>query len=147
MRKTQSPRETGNIYVWMFVIALGIGLLIAFFISFSAMPAQEIQVAKAQAAESQMKNHFQNFNLALEMYREDHQRYPATIDDLLKEQDMWGAYLNKSPIDPFTDEPYLWQVIDGIPSLISYGADGKPGGTGFNADKRSIDLKRKSPKQ
>ena len=32
MRKPQSPREAGNIYVWMFVIALGIGLLIAFFL-------------------------------------------------------------------------------------------------------------------
>ena len=44
-----------------------------------------------------------------------------------------GNYLDHSPIDGWGNE-YVYQTDGHTYSLKSYGADGHPGGDGFNAD-------------
>lgn len=83
---------------------------------------------------------------ALEMYRLDNRTYPTTSQGLAAlvtkptvppEPPNWhqGGYLPQVPTDPW-GTPYLYRspgeqrAFD----LLSYGADGKPGGSGMDAD-------------
>lgn len=73
------------------------------------------------------------FETALDTYRLDVGRYPAELSELRKsEHPRWdGPYLPKElPADPWGN-PYVYEVPgeDGNPyKLMSFGADGKPGG-------------------
>lgn len=83
---------------------------------------------------------------ALSLYRLDNRRYPTTEQGLqaLAERptrapvpDNWaeGGYLSRLPTDPWgQDYQYLQPGVHGDYDLFSYGADGRPGGTGVNAD-------------
>jgi general secretion pathway protein G len=81
---------------------------------------------------------------ALDSYRLDVGTYPTSEQGLqalrLKPEGAagWdGPYLQKDvPNDPWNN-PYVYKFPSknpGQPEIISYGADGKPGGTGENAD-------------
>jgi len=96
--------------------------------------------SQVKAAQSQMNA----FSKALDVYRLDTGAYPdqqsglkALIVAPQVASTKWkGPYLKKDiPNDPW-DKPYIYRA-PGEKSefdLISYGADGKPGGTGDNAD-------------
>jgi general secretion pathway protein G len=89
---------------------------------------------------------------ALKLYRLDNQRYPSTeqgLDALVAKPTEpplppnWkpGGYLEKLPRDPW-GHPYQY-LNPGIKSdvdVMTYGADGQPGGTGADADIGSWDL-------
>ena len=83
------------------------------------------------------------FGAALDSFRLDVGRYPTTSEGLeaLRTRpaglEKWdGPYLKKEiPLDPW-DHRYLYTVpgAHGDYDLISYGADGMPGGKGENQD-------------
>jgi general secretion pathway protein G len=89
---------------------------------------------------------------ALKLYRLDNQRYPTSeqgLAALVSKPDLppvppnWkpGGYLEKLPKDPW-GRPYVY-VNPGVRSeieVMSFGADGQPGGTGADADIGSWDL-------
>ena len=89
---------------------------------------------------------------ALTLYRLDNQRYPTTEQGLealvTKPTDPppapnWkpGGYLEKLPRDPW-GQPYHY-LNPGLKSdvdVVTYGADGQPGGTGADADIGSWEL-------
>ena len=104
---------------------------------------------KDAAARSQMEM----LGAALDAYRLDNGRYPTTAQGLqaLREEPTleprprnWnGPYLRRAvPLDPW-DNPYVYiapgEANPGSYDLVSYGADGLPGGEGENADIRSWD--------
>jgi len=110
---------------------------------------QHLGTAKDAAARSQMEM----LGAALDAYRLDNGRYPTTAQGLaaLREEPTieprprsWnGPYLRRTvPLDPW-DNPYVYiapgEANPGSYDLISYGADGTPGGEGENADIRSWD--------
>ena len=83
---------------------------------------------------------------ALKLYRLDNKRYPATEQGLqalvakpsqAPVPDNWktGGYVEKLPRDPW-GKPYqfLNPGLHGEIDVFSYGADGVPGGDGFDAD-------------
>jgi general secretion pathway protein G len=97
-------------------------------------------VAKTTAARSQIEM----FMTALGSYRLDTSTYPTTEQGLsaLREKPEnlpnWsGPYLPKEvPNDPW-GRPYIYKFPGehgDEPDIISYGADGVPGGEGVNAD-------------
>jgi general secretion pathway protein G len=104
--------------------------------------------ARAVAARSDIAAVMQ----ALKLYRLDNQRYPTTEQGLAAlaakpEQPPvppnWkpGGYLEKLPRDPW-GRPYQY-LNPGLKSeidVMTYGADGQPGGTGVDADIGSWDL-------
>jgi general secretion pathway protein G len=52
-----------------------------------------------------------------------------------------GGYVKKVPQDPWGhDYVYLSPGVHGDYDLLSYGADGEPGGDGYNADIQNWDL-------
>ncbi len=96
--------------------------------------------SQVQAAKSQMNA----FSKALDVYRLDNGAYPdqqAGLNALIVAPQSgsakWkGPYLKKTiPNDPW-DNPYIYRVpgANAEFDLISYGADGRAGGKGDNAD-------------
>lgn len=102
---------------------------------FAQLGKSEVGVAKAQ---------IDAFEKALDQYRLDVGRYPATeqgLAALVKRPDnepKWaGPYLKKDiPMDPW-GKPYQYHAPGSNGKdydLLSYGKDGAPGGTNENAD-------------
>jgi len=86
---------------------------------------------------------------ALDMYKLDHHKYPTTqqgLEALVKTRQAVGdsqagqPYLPKMPVDPWGHPyKYLSPGQHGSYDLWSLGADGQPGGSGFDADIHSWD--------
>ena len=89
---------------------------------------------------------------ALKLYRLDNQRYPTSEQGLSAlvarptsppVPPNWkpNGYLERLPKDPWGNAyQYLNPGLRGEIDVFSFGADGQPGGTGFDADIGSWDL-------
>lgn len=96
--------------------------------------------ARITAARTDVNNLMQ----ALKLYRLDNQRYPTTEQGLqalvarpttAPAPISWRPYLEKLPNDPWgRPYQYLNPGIRGEIDVMSFGADGRPGGEGNNAD-------------
>jgi len=95
----------------------------------------KLGMAKQKTAKTQIEM----LMTALDSYRLDVGKYPATLDALVTNPgtDKWqGPYLAKGlPKDPW-DNDYIYQNPGehGEIDVLSYGADGSPGGDGEDAD-------------
>ena len=98
--------------------------------------------ARATAARTDIRS----IGSALELYRLDNRSYPTTaqgLSALSKRPELppipknWatGGYLAEAPQDPWGNSyQYISPGNRTGYDLLSFGADGKPGGTGVNAD-------------
>lgn len=89
---------------------------------------------------------------ALALYKLDNGFYPSTEQGLqalvtkpetgrIPSRYREGGYLKKLPVDPWgNDYVYLSPGIHEEADIISYGADGQPGGEGNDADVNSWEL-------
>ena len=108
-----------------------------------------------QAKELKAKVDIQGLETALKLYKLDMGEYPTTQQGLhaLVEtpesgqgtNSKWreGGYIEKGKIskDPWgNDYVYLCPGANGDYDIVSYGADGEPGGDGKNADIKSWEL-------
>jgi general secretion pathway protein G len=129
-------KRKGFTLLELLVVIVIIGLLAGYVAPryFSQVGKSEIQVAKAQ---------IESLEKALDQYRLDMRRYPSAEEGLgalvakpANAQSWSGPYLKKAvPNDPW-GRPYVYRT-PGQKSefeLFSYGRDGKPGGTGDDAD-------------
>src|SRR6266404_1334756 len=123
-------RESGFTLIEMMVVMVIIGLLVALV---GPNLIGQGEKAKVKAARAQIEM----LGTSLDTFRLDVGRYPTTQEGLavLRQRpfgtDRWdGPYLKKDvPADPW-GRPY---------DLVSYGADGAPGGDGNNRDVTSYD--------
>jgi len=79
-----------------------------------------------------------NLGAALDNYRLDLNRYPDTLEALMENttgSSAWtGPYLRGNlPQDPWGND-YVYEPDGRTYTLMSYGADGAPGGEGDDAD-------------
>ncbi len=90
--------------------------------------------AKVEATRAQM----QNIAQALKLYRLQHGKYPSSgegIRVLVQPGKDGKRYLDTLPKDGWgNDFVYLYPGVHGDFDLLSHGADGRPGGSGFDAD-------------
>jgi general secretion pathway protein G len=130
-------RESGFTLIEMMVVMVIIGLLVALVGPNFIRQGQKAQL-KAAVAQVEL------LGTALDTFRLDVGRYPTTQEGLaaLRQRpfgiDRWdGPYLKKDvPLDPW-NRPYYYRSPGegGRPyDLVSYGADGAPGGDGDNRD-------------
>ena len=137
----QNDRDTraaacGFTLLELLVVIAIIGLLVGYVAPryFSQVGKSEVQVARAQ---------LDALEKALDQYRLDTRRYPTAEEGLqalvnrpANGQNWAGPYLKKAvPNDPW-GRPYVYRN-PGQGSefdLLSFGRDGKPGGSGEDAD-------------
>jgi general secretion pathway protein G len=134
MRSIQ--KAAGFTLLELLVVIVIIGLLAGYVAPryFSQVGKSEIQVAKAQ---------IESLEKALDQYRLDMRRYPSPEEGLSAlvakptNAPSWsGPYLKKAvPVDPW-GRPYVYRTPGqkGEFEIFSYGRDGKPGGSGEDAD-------------
>ena len=129
-------KSSGFTLLELLVVIVIIGLLAGYVAPryFSQVGRSEIQVARAQ---------IESLEKALDQYRLDTRNYPSTEEGLealvakpASAQAWQGPYLKKAvPTDPW-GRPYVYRTPGekGEFQVLSYGRDGKPGGSGEDAD-------------
>jgi general secretion pathway protein G len=143
MKTRRHRTQAGFTLIEMMVVMVIIGLLMALV---GPRFIRQEEKAKLKACRAQIEL----LGTALDTFRLDVGRYPTSQEGLAALQqrpfgiDRWdGPYLKKGnvPKDPW-DRPYYYRAPGdgGRPyDLLSYGADGAPGGDGDNKDITSWD--------
>ena len=134
VRRTASA---GFTLIELMVVLVIIGVLAALIVPNVLDRADD---ARATAARTDVNNLMQ----ALKLYRLDNQRYPTAEQGLQALVARPSAapsppnlkpYLDKLPADPWgRPYQYLNPGVKGEIDVMSFGADGQPGGEGKNAD-------------
>jgi len=125
-------KEQGFTMIELLIVIVILGLLASLVAPkfFSQLGTAERGIAAAQ---------MNAFETALDTYRLDMGRYPEKLSELRTSEDKrWdGPYLPKDiPLDPWKN-PYVYTLVEGSNSsykIMSYGADGQPGGVDDNED-------------
>ena len=139
--------ETGFTLIELMVVIVILGILASFIVPRFMEEPEKAKVAKA-------KIQIESLASAIKMFKLDNGFYPTTEQGLksLVEKpavgripDRWrdGGYLEKQkvPKDPWGNEyVYISPSSRGDFEIISYGADGREGGEGFDADISSQDV-------
>jgi general secretion pathway protein G len=135
--KRRRRGEAGVTLIEMLVVVTIIGLFVALV---GPKLWSNVDKAKITAARAQI----QNFGAALGTYKLDNGNFPSTEQGLQalrvrpSDATQWsGPYMPLDvPKDPWGHD-YLYKFPGDHgdePDIISYGADGQPGGDGINAD-------------
>jgi general secretion pathway protein G len=134
-----APRCCGFTLIEVMVVIVILGILAALVVPRVLSRPDE---ARAVAA----KQDLAVISQALKLYRLDNQRYPSAeqgLGALIVKPEIaplppnWkpGGYLERLPKDPWGNAyVYVNPGLHGEIDVLSYGADGKPGGEGLDAD-------------
>jgi general secretion pathway protein G len=136
-RRTPRWPEAGFTLIEVMVVIVILGVLAALIVPRVMERPDEARVLAAQQDIRSLIN-------ALRLYKLDNRHYPNTEQGLsalvtrptqppVPEQ--WRPYLDKMPKDPWGQPyQYLNPGLHGEIDVMSFGADGQPGGEGNNAD-------------
>ncbi len=86
------------------------------------------------ADQAKAKAEISNMKTAVQMYRIKNKRLPNTLEEIVPFLDP-----PKVPLDPWGNAYVYQKEGNSAFKIVSYGADGSPGGSGVNADVSSDD--------
>jgi general secretion pathway protein G len=140
MSIARSRRATGGFtLIEVMVVVVILGILAAIVVPRIMDRPDEARITKA-------RNDIRALESALNLYRLDNFRYPTTDQGLRAlverptgqpEARNWraGGYIDRLPNDPWGNPyQYVHPGRQGEIDIYSYGADGRPGGEGINAE-------------
>lgn len=137
IKKQQKQRHRGFTLVELLVVLAILGMLAALV---GPQVLNQLGGAKSKSAGIQIRD----FEQALELYKLDVGKFPrgeeglrALVTKPSSAKGWNGPYLKKGevPEDPWGNEyKYKYPGKNGYPEIISLGADGRPGGSGEDAD-------------
>ncbi|MEE4605915.1 MAG: type II secretion system major pseudopilin GspG [Desulfobacteraceae bacterium] len=147
MLKKLSHENQGFTLIELMVVIIILGVL-------AMWVAPKIMDRPGEARQMKVRLDIQNLETALKLYKLDNGSYPSTEQGLQALVEMpesgtipkkWkkGGYLEKGkvPNDPWgNDFVYLSPGLKGDFDIISYGADGVPGGEDENKDINNWEL-------
>jgi general secretion pathway protein G len=132
-----SGRQTGFTLIEIMVVVIILGILAAIVIPRVMDRPDAARITKAKAD-------IRALEAALNLYRLDNFVYPSTDQGLQAlvskptdgpELRNWKQYLDRLPKDPWgNDYQYLAPGAKGEIDILTFGADGQPGGDAVNAD-------------
>lgn len=135
--QARSARESGFTLIEVMVVIVILGVLAALIVPRVMSRPDEARVVAARQDISSLLQ-------AVKLYRLDNRRYPSTEQGLQAlvtkpsagpTPEKWQPYLDKLPLDPWGKPyQYLMPGTHGEVDIFSFGADGLPGGEGFDAD-------------
>lgn len=140
-----SNRERGFTLIELMVVVVILGILAAFIVP-------KLMDRPEQARRTKATADIRSLEEALGLFKLDNGFYPSTEQGLqalvskptvgrIPSKYAEGGYLRKVPADPWeTPYVYLMPGVHGDYDIISYGADGVPGGEGNNGDVQSWEL-------
>lgn len=145
-RPSVAALQRGFTLIEVMVVVVILGILVAFAVPNIMDNPERARITKAEHDIRAIEN-------ALEMYRMDNFRYPTTDQGLRAlverpgappEPRNWksGGYMRSLPSDPWGGE-YQYRAPDNQGERVrvyTYGADGRPGGEGENAEISNLDL-------
>ena len=137
LKRMRGRLTAGFTLIELMVVLVIIGVLAALIVPNVLDRAED---ARGTAAKTDVNNLMQ----ALKLYKLDNQRFPTAeqgLTALLVKPTTapapvnWKSYVDKLPNDPWgRPYQYLNPGIKGEIDVMSFGADGQPGGEGKNAD-------------
>ncbi|MBF0295207.1 MAG: type II secretion system major pseudopilin GspG [Magnetococcales bacterium] len=148
MKRSPLSRAAGFTLIEVMVVVVILGILATLIIP-------KIMSRPDEARQTKAILDIQSIGQALDLYRLDNTQYPTTEQGLkaltVKPEiepvpKRWRAegYLPKPPVDPWGNPyVYLSPGLHGQYDLLSFGADGMPGGDEKGADITSWNLDRK----
>lgn len=127
--------EAGFSLIELMVVIVIMGLLTTIVVV-NVLPSQDRAMVEKARADVRL------IEQAIEMYRLDTRRYPTLEEgiDILVEVPRGSSlrtesYIKSLPMDPWGNPyQYLFPGENGAFDVFSYGADGRSGGEGLNAD-------------
>ena len=136
-QRARKLAQAGFTLIELLVVLVIIGVLAALIVPNVLSRADEARVTAA-------KTDVNNLMQALKLYRLDNQRYPSAeqgLQALVAKPSAgpapanWKPYLEKLPNDPW-GHPYQYvnPGVKGEVDVFSFGADGRSGGEGNDAD-------------
>ena len=138
--KQQRRRQSGFSLVELMVVVFIMGLLATLIIVNVAPVGDRSRISKARSDIASLESALEQYSLDLYAYPNSMQglealsKAPAGVDMSLYRQ---GGYIRRIQMDPWGN-PYQYQIpgtrSGGRYDLFSFGADGKPGGEGPDAD-------------